>query len=56
LLATLDGSAVIAPTRRALDLVHPKLHNPLVDCDRLPAQAPWWQADAAICALGTTMR
>jgi len=49
-------SAVVAPTRRALDLVHPKLHNPLVDFDRLPAQAPWWHADAALCALGTTMK
>ncbi|WP_369977335.1 NAD-dependent dehydratase [Xanthomonas bundabergensis] len=56
LLAAPDCGAVVAPTRRALDLVHPKLHNPLVDFDRLPAQAPWWQVDAAICALGTTMK
>ncbi|CTP89296.1 NAD-dependent epimerase/dehydratase [Xanthomonas translucens pv. poae] len=56
LLAAPDCRAVVAPTRRALDRVHPKLHNPLVDFEPLPAQAPWWQADAAICALGTTMQ
>ncbi|MEB1530400.1 NAD-dependent dehydratase [Xanthomonas sp. WHRI 7945] len=56
LLAAPACSAVVAPTRRALDLVHPKLHNPLVDFEQLPAQAPWWQVDAAICALGTTMK
>lgn len=47
--------AVIAPTRRALT-AHPKLCNPQVDFDRLPQDADWWQADAVICALGTTMR
>lgn len=47
--------AVVAPTRRALT-AHPKLCNPQVDFDRLPQDAGWWQADAVICALGTTMR
>jgi len=47
--------AVVAPTRRALT-AHPKLCNPQVDFDRLPQDADWWQADAVICALGTTMR
>jgi len=56
LLAAPECSAVVAPTRRALDVVHAKLDNPLVDFAQLPAQAPWWQADAAICALGTTMK
>ncbi|MEL4890635.1 NAD-dependent dehydratase [Xanthomonas protegens] len=56
LLAAPACSAVIAPTRRALALVHPKLLNPVLDFDALPAQAPWWQVQAAICALGTTMR
>ncbi|MBD7923586.1 Rossmann-fold NAD(P)-binding domain-containing protein [Xanthomonas bonasiae] len=56
LLAAPECSAVIAPTRRALDVAHAKLDNPLVDFAQLPAQAPWWQADAAICALGTTMK
>ncbi|WOS41454.1 NAD-dependent dehydratase [Xanthomonas rydalmerensis] len=56
LLADPACSAVIAPTRRALELDHPKLHNPVLDFDALPAQASWWQVQAAICALGTTMR
>ncbi|UYB52053.1 NAD-dependent dehydratase [Xanthomonas sp. AM6] len=56
LLAAPACSAVVAPTRRALDLVHPKLHNPLVDFEQLPAQASWWPVDAVICALGTTLR
>ncbi|QNH18699.1 NAD-dependent dehydratase [Xanthomonas sp. SS] len=56
LLAAPECSAVVAPTRRALDVVHAKLDNPLVDFAQLPAQAPWWPADAAICALGTTMK
>lgn len=47
--------AIVAPTRRALP-AHAKLANPLVDFDELPLDAAWWSADAAICALGTTMR
>lgn len=56
-LALADGRIdhIVAPSRRALP-VHPKLEAPLVDFDRLPADAPWWKADAVICALGTTMR
>ena len=45
---------VVAPTRRALT-PHPKLNNPIVDFDALPAAA-WWQADAVLCALGTTLK
>lgn len=48
-------SQVVAPTRRPLP-AHPKLLNPLVDFAQLPAAAEWWRAEAAICALGTTMR
>lgn len=48
-------SAVVALTRRALP-AHAKLLNPLVDFDALPQEAEWWSADAAICALGTTIR
>lgn len=48
-------SEVVAPSRRAM-MVHPKLTAPVVDFDQLPADAPWWQADAVICALGTTMK
>lgn len=46
---------VVAPTRRALP-VHPKLVNPVVDFDALPADAAWWAVDAVVCALGTTLR
>ncbi|HEV7323769.1 MAG TPA: NAD-dependent dehydratase [Bosea sp. (in: a-proteobacteria)] len=46
--------AVTAPTRRALP-AHPKLLAPTVDFEALPEDAPWWAADTAICALGTTI-
>jgi uncharacterized protein YbjT (DUF2867 family) len=48
--------AVVAPTRRALALADPALHNPVVDFDRLPVDASWWAVDAVICALGSTIR
>ncbi|WP_116813527.1 NAD(P)H-binding protein [Steroidobacter cummioxidans] len=48
-------ASVVALARRALP-PHPKLQAVEVDFDHLPAEAPWWQADAVICALGTTMR
>jgi uncharacterized protein YbjT (DUF2867 family) len=44
---------IIAPTRRPL-AANTKLHNPIVDFDRLPLEADWWAVDGAICALGTT--
>ena len=46
---------VIAPTRRPIP-EQPGLVAPLVDFDSLPEDAPWWRAEAVICALGTTMR
>lgn len=46
---------VVAPVRKPL-AAHPKLDAPQVDWDALPAQAPWWRADAVICTLGTTLR
>lgn len=46
---------VTAPTRRALP-PHPHLDNPIVNFDTLPETAAWWSADAAACALGTTLR
>lgn len=46
---------VIAPTRRPL-VEHDRLLNPLVDFADLPDQESWWQADAMVCALGTTMK
>ncbi|MGL6069906.1 NAD(P)H-binding protein [Craterilacuibacter sp.] len=54
-LAHSDVACVVAPTRRALP-AHAKLKNPIVDFEALPADAPWWQADAALCALGTTRK
>ena len=53
-LADARVTQVVAPTRRALPSA-PKLANPLVDFADLPADAPWWAVDAAICALGTTI-
>lgn len=47
--------AVIAPVRKPLP-EHPKLFAPVLDFDHLPEEAPWWQADAVICALGTTIK
>jgi uncharacterized protein YbjT (DUF2867 family) len=46
---------IVAPTRRKLP-PHPKLENPLVDFEHLPADAAWWAVDAVICTLGTTIR
>lgn len=54
---------VIAPTRRALP-AHPKLVNPLLDFDDLPASydiaSPALQqvftCDVVVCALGTTLK
>lgn len=47
---------IVAPTRRALAERHSKLENPVVDFDALPADAPWWGCNGAICTLGTTMK
>jgi len=46
---------VVAPTRRPLP-AHAKLLNPVVDFTHLPVDADWWQVDAVICALGTTIK
>ena len=46
---------VIAPTRRALS-PHPRLENPLVDYNQLTGEELWWDVDAVICALGTTIK
>jgi uncharacterized protein YbjT (DUF2867 family) len=55
--ALADGrvTKVVAVTRKPLP-PQPRLENPVVDFDALPADAPWWQVDAGICTLGTTMR
>lgn len=49
-------TAVVAPTRRALPLPHPRLSNPRVDFEHLPEDAQWWRVDAVICTLGSTIR
>lgn len=54
-LADARFAQVIAATRRPLPLQHAKLENPVVDFDALPASASWWQVDAVVCALGTTI-
>lgn len=46
---------VVAPTRRPLGITHPRLLDPVVDFDALPEDAAWWQVDAAVCTLGTTL-
>jgi uncharacterized protein YbjT (DUF2867 family) len=46
---------VVAPTRRPLP-EHAKLQAPLVDFEHLPEDASWWQADAVVCTLGTTIK
>ncbi len=48
--------AVVAPTRRPLNVTDPVLHNPVVDFERLPTDADWWAVDTVICALGSTIR
>ena len=53
-LANPDVSHIVAPVRRATP-AQEKLFAPVIDFDCLP-DAPWWQADAIVCALGTTMR
>lgn len=46
--------SIAAPVRREI-AAHPKLLAPVVDFENLPEVVPWWRADAAICALGTTI-
>jgi len=46
---------LVAPTRRPLP-PHPRLENPLVDFEALPADAPWWAVDGVVCTLGTTIK
>ncbi len=45
--------SVIAPTRKPLDLIHPKLTNPVTDFSNLSSLE---DCDAVICALGTTLK
>ena len=54
-LADARVAKLVAPTRRPLPS-HPRLENPLVDFDALPADAPWWAVDGIVCTLGTTIK
>jgi uncharacterized protein YbjT (DUF2867 family) len=48
---------VVAPTRRPLPQpMPPKLENPIVDFEELPTDAAWWEVDAVVCTLGTTLK
>lgn len=53
-LANPAVSRLIVPTRKPLAGTA-GVDNPIVDFERLPADASWWKVDAVICALGTTM-
>ncbi|WP_175687866.1 NAD(P)H-binding protein [Burkholderia anthina] len=54
-LADARVDQVVVVARRPLS-PHPKMQAREVDFDDLPEAADWWQADAVICTLGTTMR
>lgn len=47
--------AVVSLVRRPIESKG-KLEAIHIDFDNPPRDAPWWQADAVICTLGTTMR
>jgi uncharacterized protein YbjT (DUF2867 family) len=53
-LANPAVSRLIAPTRTPLAAAA-RLENPVIDFEHLPLDAPWWNVDAVICTLGTTM-
>jgi uncharacterized protein YbjT (DUF2867 family) len=53
-LADAGVTRIVAPTRRELP-PHPKLENPVVDFEHLPAHATWWSVDGVICTLGSTI-
>ena len=55
-LADARVRSVVAPVRRPLELRHRKLLAPVIHFNALPADAPWWRADAVVCTLGTTMQ
>jgi uncharacterized protein YbjT (DUF2867 family) len=45
---------VIAPSRPLPNQAN--LYNPVIDFTHLPMDAPWWNVDAVICTLGTTIK
>ncbi|MCI4235888.1 NAD-dependent dehydratase [Dickeya dianthicola] len=54
-LADTRITQVVAPVRRVLP-AHDKLIAPPVNFEQLPQDVDWWQADAVICTLGTTIK
>lgn len=48
-------TSIVAPVRKPLP-EHPKLIAPVVDFGKLPVGEDWWEADAVVCTLGTTMK
>lgn len=54
-LADKQVDRVVAPTRRALP-PRSRLENPQVDYGELTGAEPWWQVDAVVCTLGTTIK
>lgn len=48
-------TTVVAPVRKAIP-PHPKLLSPIVNFDSLPEDENWWNVDAVICTLGTTIK
>lgn len=46
---------VVAPGRKAL-APHPKLEAPVCDFEAMTGTEPFWQGDAVICTLGTTIK
>lgn len=54
-LASPQIGHVIALTRKPLAPAD-KLENHVIDFLNLPSDAPWWQVDAVICTLGTTIK
>jgi uncharacterized protein YbjT (DUF2867 family) len=56
LLAAEQVSEVVAPTRRSLQIKDQRLHNVLVDFDRLDEYRELFEVDAIVCCLGTTIK
>ena len=54
-LAHPNVGKVVALTRKPIT-PHPKLLNQVIDFNAIPEEAPWWQTDAVICTLGTTIK
>jgi uncharacterized protein YbjT (DUF2867 family) len=48
--------AITAPTRRQLNVTHPKLRNPVVDFTNLDSALSGLTCDQVICCLGTTIK